>query len=515
MSTPYQLTNKIRNKISSSSSNSTKNISAELSLLKAKSFWIWDQQTHRQEFLRTKGNCCFNHVVGLPKKDNKEFPLFDYEKLLFDQLFTNNESFKDKHLWVLKSTGLGITEFFLRIIGWLCTKDNSLKGSQVCIVTGPRLELSITLMNRLKALFYSKLGIIFSNKETVLELNARIETFPSDHLDAMRGLANVSFILIDEGDFFKRGQQQDARDISERYIGKSNPFIVLASTPNKPDSLFDKIEKEPESTCIYHRVKLDYSYGLNKIYTKEEIEKAKQSPSFPREYDLHYLGIIGNTFHELDIQRAVSLGEKYDPNLLVHGAPLVLGLDPGWGSSAFGLVLLQVANGRIEVLMADEYERPKYNTMVDKITALLKGLNSSNIDPEVLDSCKVYVDAANPEFITTLKELVGESTRWEWVNEKIQYCKKHDLEIASFMTVIPVAFGQVGKDMLMHCKELLEYERPIVAINPRFQKLITSLRTCQSDDLGKLDKEATSYDNIMDAFRLPLKGINLVKKENI
>ena len=435
--------------------------------------------------------------------------------MLFDTLFTTDQSFKDKHLWVLKSTGLGITEFFLRVIGWLCTKDDNLKGSQVCIVTGPRLELSITLMNRLKALFYSKLGIIFSNKETVLELNGvRIEAFPSDHLDAMRGLANVSFILLDEGDFFKKGQQLDARDISERYIGKSNPYIVLASTPNKPDSLFDKIEKEKESTCIYHRVKLDYTYGLNKIYSKEEIEKAKQSPSFPREYDLQYLGIIGNTFHELDIQRAVELGKKYDPNLVVHGAPLVLGLDPGWGSSAFGLVLVQVANGRIEVLMADEYERPKYSDMIEKISALLKGLNSSNLDPEVLDSCKVYVDAANPEFITTLKELVGESTRWEYIQDKIQYCKKNNLDLANYMTVIPIAFNTAAKDMLMHCKELLEYdERPVVAINPRFNKLITALRTATSDDLGKLDKEATSYDNIMDALRLALKGINLVKKE--
>jgi hypothetical protein len=31
---------------------------------------------------------------------------------------------------------------------------------------------------------------------------------------------------------------------------------------------------------------LDYTYGLGKIYTQEEIDKAKQSPSFGREYDL-------------------------------------------------------------------------------------------------------------------------------------------------------------------------------------------------------------------------------------
>jgi hypothetical protein len=510
MTIPYQYHSKIKK-----SSYNPVTTEKDFSILRNKHFWIDNKEQHREQFIKSNGQCCWNHIIGLPQKDKQEYPMFDYEQLLFDKLFSVNGDFKDKHLWILKSTGLGITEFFLRIIGWLCTKDDSLKGSQVCIVTGPRLELSITLMNRLKALFYSKLGVIFSNKETVLELNGvRIEAFPSDHLAAMRGLASVSFILIDEGDFFKKGQQLDARDISERYIGKSNPFIVLASTPNKPDSLFDKIEKEKESTCIYHRVRLDYTYGLGKIYSKEEIDKARQSPSFPREYDLQYLGIIGNTFHELDIQRATELGKKYNPDKVIMGEPLILGLDPGWGSSAFGLVLLQVANGRIEVLMADEYPRPKYSDMIEKITALLKGLNSSNIDPETLDSCKIYVDAANPEFITTLKELVGESTRWEWVNEKIQYCKKHNLDLANYMTVIPVTFGQGGgKDMLMHCKELLEYERPIVAINPRFHKLITSLRTCQSDDLGKLNKEATSYDNIMDAFRLALKGVRIAKKE--
>lgn len=95
----------------------------------------------------------------------------------------------------------------------MCVKDDNLKGSQVCIVTGPRVEISITLIDRLKAIFYNKLGILFQNKRTVLELNGvKIEVYPSHHLDALRGLANVSFILLDEADFFPPGQQQDARD---------------------------------------------------------------------------------------------------------------------------------------------------------------------------------------------------------------------------------------------------------------------------------------------------------------
>ena len=46
-------------------------------------------------------------------------------------------SFKDKHLWVKKSTGLGVTEFMLRMMAWLCTKDGHFVNSQICIVTGP------------------------------------------------------------------------------------------------------------------------------------------------------------------------------------------------------------------------------------------------------------------------------------------------------------------------------------------------------------------------------------------
>jgi hypothetical protein len=88
----------------------------------------------------------------------------------------------------------------------------------------------------------------------------------------------VSFICLDEADFFPPGQQ-DARNVSEKYIAKSNPWIVMVSTPNAPDGLFDGIEKEKEATCLYLRVFLGYAYGLDKIYSQAEITAAKQSPS--------------------------------------------------------------------------------------------------------------------------------------------------------------------------------------------------------------------------------------------
>ena len=58
--------------------------------------------------------------------------------------------------------------------------------------------------------------------------------------------------------------------------------------------------------------------------------------------------------------------------------------------------------------------------------------------------------------------------------------------------------------MLAHCKELLEYQNGMVSIHPRFNKLITALGIAVENGEGVLDKEATSHDDLMDAFRMSL-----------
>jgi len=71
------------------------------------------------------------------------------------------------------------------------------------------------------------------------------------------------------------------------------------------------------------------------------------------------------------------------------------------------------------------------------------------------------------------------------------------------------------KAMLGDCKMILEQDPRKIAINPdRFDKLITSLRTVVDND-GTLDKEATSYNDIFDAFRLALKFYHFEEKPTI
>jgi len=98
--------------------------------LKGKPFYLYNVPGHAQEDLTLLGDCCFNHIVGLPKKNNKALPLFDYEQRIFEALEN------DRYVAILKSTGLGITELTLRYIVYKCLRDNEWQGRQVPIVVG-------------------------------------------------------------------------------------------------------------------------------------------------------------------------------------------------------------------------------------------------------------------------------------------------------------------------------------------------------------------------------------------
>jgi hypothetical protein len=350
----------------------------------------------------------------------------------------------------------------------------------------------------MKGLFRNNFLKLFDTKETVIELNCvKIEAFPSHHLDAMRGLQNVSFILLDEADFFPPGQQQDARDVSERYIAKSNPYIVMVSTPNAPDGLFERIEKEAEDTCLYKRLFLDYTYGLDKIYSREEIEQAKQSPSIEREYNLKYLGKIGNVFHTKDIEAAIEKGRKYNPdnfNPYYSFTSRSMGIDPAYGSSAFGIVVTEWVDGIVQIMHAEEYHRPDYNEMLSLVYGLMSKYN--------VDS--VYIDGTNPSFIKSLKLQIGEEADYDKVIARYRADGLGD-SWSKDMRIVPVNFNKEHKAMLGHCKMILEKDGGRIAINPdKFDNLITALRTAVDND-GVLDKEATSYNDVFDAFRLALK----------
>jgi hypothetical protein len=425
----------------------------------------------------------FNIAIGLPIKDGQSLPLFDYELDIIKALSTH------KHIWVLKATRLGITELILRYIAWLCLKDDELKGSQVCIVTGPRIDLAIDLIDRLKALFYD--FTTFNTKETVLELNGvHIEAFPSHHLDSMRGLPNVSLIYLDEGDFLPKGQQTEVRKVSERYIAKSNPYIIFTSTPNAPGMLFETMEKEKDS--IYKKFKLDYTVGLNKIFTTEEIQQQMKSPSFKQEYCCQYLGTIGNLFLPLQIQTCIDLGKQYstiEPSLYTLKS---IGIDAGYGSSATGIVVTehvkpQDMKSKIRVLETYNIEKSTPTEITEICWSIYKKFNYMN--------CYFWVDGSSAATVNTLKQRWSESLSWP-----------KQTTFGNSIKIRPVSFNSEHRNMLSNLHNVVT--KGYLAIEEKHDKLITSLRTAYAEELN-LKKDQTSYNDLLDALRLALKGYKI------
>jgi len=139
---------------------------------------------------------------------------------------------------------------------------------------------------------------------------------------------------------------------------------------------------------------------------------------------------------------------------------------------------------------------PDYNEMLTLVYDLMSKYQ--------VDS--VYIDGANPSFIKSLKLQIGEDPDYDKVIARYRAEGLGDSR-SKDMRIIPVNFNKEHKAMLGHCKMIMERDGGRIAINPVFDKLITSLRTAVDAD-GTLDKIATSYHDIFDAFRLALKFYN-------
>jgi hypothetical protein len=224
----------------------------------------------------------------------------------------------------------------------------------------------------------------------------------------MRGLADVHFILLDEADFFPIGQQKEARDVSERYIAKSNPHIVMVSTPNLPGGLFDTMEREDH---MYRKELMPYSVGLGTIYWPQEIEEAKRSPSFEREYNLKYGYGVGNIFP----YQLVDAVMKMYPLTLTENADRVLLLDPAYGSdeqgSKYGILgMEQRTDGLMYVTLAEQHSRASPSAMLQHILDLAPQYrNRVRIDGhykgELRDLRERGIDAQPVEFSQKLSEM--------------------------------------------------------------------------------------------------------------
>ena len=391
---------------------------------------------------------------------------------------------------------------------WLAVKDDDYKGMKMCIVTGPNMDIAKTLIRRMRNVIKDYPNFEFDEEKAdkLIVNGCSIQAYPANHIDSYRGLDMVKFIFLDEADFFRKGEEnygKEVRDVTERYIAKSKPWIIMVSTPNRPDGLFAQIEAEPEDTCLYKRMFLDYRVGLGYIYSHADIEAAKKSGSFEREYNLKYQGKIGNTFTKEQVDLALEKGKQLRiENPILHARPTRLhfiGLDPGGGSSMTALVLAELNkdSDTVDILHSIEYGRDwNPSRIADDVFDLFIQIGG------IKENTKIYVDGARPDFINEVKIRFGERTDWE---------KPEDINDRE-ESVIPVNFRTHHKKMLSKLHLLLA--NGMIRLpeskteEESFDKVTTALRTAWSREWD-LNKTETVHDDHLDALRLAMHGVTI------
>ena len=444
------------------------NLKQDLTLSKAKEAFNTISGVDNDYWYQFKGLSWseFNKKVGYPINTKTGLPtqIYKYEDDLIEDIL------KYRMVWVKKATGLGITEIINRFIAWICTRDNEFRDKEidvsVVIITGAATKLGIRIIDRIKSLFKDR---IFDERETIGFINGcKIEAFPSDSTKTARGLSPF-IVFVDEGDFFSKSEQKEVRVTAERYIVKTNPYIIFVSTPNLPGGLYQIMEEEEPSQ--YHKIFLPYTIGLRDgMYTQEEIDEGMKSPSFEREYNLQYGVGSGNIFQGIDeIVREYDLSEiPYD--LCVF--------DPAFGSSNFGCLGFGIKEGMIYVKEALELPRPSLSFAINKSYEMAKNYKLT------------LVDSAHPGIIRDLQE--------------------------KGLNCMPVSFGQVDENkQSLRSKMTTEASQAVrekrVTIHKMFRNLIAQLKAVSFDNKGGPDKSILSFD-LGDCF---LMGINHLKTSKI
>jgi hypothetical protein len=411
-----------------------------------------------------------------------------------------------KHLWIKKARGLGITEFFLRYMGYLALSSDTYRNTRFVVIPGTRVKIAWDLIRRMKALFRDYIMDPYRLDMFVLN-GVTIEAFPSNP-ESLRGYEDYKFILLDEADYFDPADQEELLPAVRGFIPKTNPWIVMVSTPHEPNSLFHKIEQmKSDEDSGFKRLVYTYERGLGKIYDPALIEEEKKQPDFRREYEGQYAYGVGTLFSEQNIIECERLGRELDAKLTAdlynsnvsRATRKSLGIDIGWGSSRTAFVVSEFVDGKIRILVASQFDRPDSEAMVQYAYNLIRTYELDN------GSNKTFIDGSAPSFISRLKKKLGEDVDYLKILAKARQAEQNPI---FYMNVVPVMFSRDNQAMLDHAKEVVD--RKILAINPDrsqgHQDLLSDLRVAKNKpDSFKLDKSAELKMDLFDSLRLSLE----------
>jgi hypothetical protein len=307
--------------------------------------------------------------------------------------------------------------------------SNKLQGSQVCVVCGPGQSLANRILGRIRNLLEPH-GVLFDTAKNYLIIN-KVEIFsvPSHNLNSLRSLENPKILYITEADFLPFTDFANARECAERYISKSDPWIILESTINSPVGLFAEIFKEQNS--LYTKKTINYLDALNEgMYLQKDIDKAKQSRSFAKELlcDIYALGNVTGTFNPQWVEKA------FTNNMDIKPVEYSIGIDSGYKPAKFGVSLIgKDANGMHHVITSEEYDEELEDDMVQLIISLKEQFSCRNI----------FLDSSDKRLCRRLEQYTRD---WVDVDAHIAFLKKNGIlspynKLKDLMQVCPMAYA--------------------------------------------------------------------------
>ena len=166
----------------------------------------------------------------------------------------------------------------------------------------------------------------------------------------------------------------------------------------------------------------------------------------------------------------------------------MVGIDPGFGSSNTAIVITEHLKSPevIRVIYAQEFEKANPSDIVDIC---------HDFHIKYYPNVRFLVDGSNAGFVRQLKVAFGENPDYDY---KTISPDSHE--------ILPVNFATEHKTMLSHLYMIIN--KGYLAIPEKYEKLIISLRTAQANEYS-LDKEQTSYNDLLDGLRLSLNGYKI------
>jgi len=327
-------------------------------------------------------------------------------------------------------------------------------------------ENSISSLKKAMRSEQTKTSVIYIRNPENEKQPSRIIALGLNNAGAILSWRNIKHLHISDATAAE-GDYTEAIDNAMTRLANTSGTCLTESIPSGPDST-DKIYnmyqqysgREPH-TGDFKVIEITSDAAVKAgIITPEflESEKIRLGPLYPRYYMAQFVAGAGNVFDDYLLNACIG---EYP--LAMQDGRRVLAVDPGFGSSKFGIVGVEKIGDIIYVREAKQFDRPNASKMLELVSAIYHR--------DGYQAC--YCDSSRPEFYEELRT-GSEATGRKRVRAD------------------PIIFREKLGDMIMNAVAAVREVK--VRIHPSFKELIYQLKAAQYDEDGKVDKKRLSFD---------------------